>query len=67
MISSNNPDRIGSEPCEPPLVGDGGLERTIQTSGDPFEALADLMEVVEALCPIWPVRHSTLSEGRFLL
>jgi len=30
----------------------------VQTIRDPFEALDDLMVVVEALCPTWPHRES---------
>ncbi len=34
---------------------------------DPFVALFELMEVVEALCPRWPVREPDTRPGGFLL
>ena len=41
-----------------PLVADGGSPAVTQPAGDPFEALDDLMALVEALCPTWPHRES---------
>ncbi len=38
------------------LVGDGGAPAGPPRDGDPFEALDDLMTVVETLCPVWPPR-----------
>ena len=35
-----------------------GVRMPTQTIRDPFEALDDLMVVVEALCPAWPWRES---------
>jgi hypothetical protein len=52
---------------EPVLVREGGVAYAAEPVGDPFVALAELMEVVEALCPEWPRRHSTLAKGQFLL
>ncbi len=34
---------------------------------DPFVVLFELMEVVEALCPEWPVRTPDTRPGIFLL
>jgi hypothetical protein len=34
---------------------------------DPFEALDDLMVVIEALCPKWPPRETFSSSSIFLL
>jgi hypothetical protein len=34
---------------------------------DPFEKLDDLMAVIEAFAPTWPVRGTFLSTDRFLL
>lgn len=39
------------------LVADGGLQDTLPRSSDPIGDWIDLMEVVEALCPKWPVRE----------
>jgi hypothetical protein len=32
------------------------LQGPAAISRDPFEALDDLMTVIEALCPVWPYR-----------
>lgn len=34
---------------------------------DPFEALDDLMAVVEALCPTWPQRATFVDARQFKL
>lgn len=34
---------------------------------DPFQALDDLMQVIEALCPEWPPRESLAPSGPFIL
>jgi hypothetical protein len=38
------------------LVRDGGIRADRRPAQDAFEALDDLMMVVEALCPRWPTR-----------
>ena len=38
------------------LFADGGLQTVVSSDRDPFEALDDLMMVVEQLCPEWPPR-----------
>lgn len=38
-----------------------------QAAGDPYEALDDLMVVVEALCPVWPIRGPLREGSRMLL
>jgi hypothetical protein len=40
-----------------PLVAEGGIPYTPDPNRDPFEALDDLMTVVDALCPTWPSRE----------
>ena len=40
-----------------PLSSDGGVNSPPPDTRDPFEALDDLMQVVEALCPTWPDRE----------
>ena len=67
MSSSRNPDRDDVPAREPVLVREGGVAYAAEPVADPFVALAELMEVVEALCPEWPRRHSSLATGRFLL
>ncbi|KGM51853.1 hypothetical protein N792_09465 [Lysobacter concretionis Ko07 = DSM 16239] len=49
------------------LVRDGGLPYTPSGDGDPFEAWAELMEVVEALSPRWPARPRSSNEASFRL
>lgn len=39
-----------------PLVGDVTAFAPQPAPNDPFQALDDLMKVVEALCPTWPAR-----------
>jgi hypothetical protein len=51
-----------------PFAADGGITHApAVTSRDPFEALDDLMTVIEALCPVWPHREIFLSTDRFLI
>jgi hypothetical protein len=54
---------------EQPIAAEGGLERRANDprSADPYAALDDLMVVVEALCPKWPERESSLKDGKFVL
>ena len=54
--------------ADQPLVRDGGLpDARAATDRDPFEALDDLMAVVEALCPTWPQRGTFEESSKFLL
>lgn len=39
-----------------PIVADGGVAPALAAPADPFQALDDLMAVVEELCPVWPPR-----------
>lgn len=50
-----------------PFAAGGGTNRASQPRRDPFEALDDLMAVVEALCPVWPERPTFAESGPFLL
>lgn len=50
-----------------PFVAEGGLPYSVDSNRDPFEALDDLMTVVEALCPVWPPREPTKDGGQWLL
>jgi hypothetical protein len=40
------------------LFADGGVSVPLSSGRDPFEALDDLMAVIDLLCPQWPVRGS---------
>ena len=62
MSSSPSPDRVVASPREPLLVREGGVAYRPEPDADPFAALADLMEVVEALCPQWPPRELCIGE-----
>lgn len=50
-----------------PLAGDGGVVILPNTEREPYEALDDLMSVVEAFCPVWPARGISGGAGKFLL
>jgi hypothetical protein len=51
-----------------PIAADGGITHVPgATSRDPFEALDDLMVVIEALCPVWPYREIFSSNYRFMI
>jgi hypothetical protein len=56
----NNPRR--------PFAADGGITYVpAAIERDPFEALDDLMTVIEALCPVWPKREIFSPTDRFLI
>lgn len=51
-----------------PFAADGGMTHVpVVASRDPFEALDDLMTVIEALCPVWPDREIFSPTDRFLI
>ena len=50
-----------------PLSGSGGVSVTVDSEREPYEALDDLMCVVEAFCPVWPERGIFPGRGIFLL
>jgi hypothetical protein len=39
-----------------PLAADGGVEFEPSIQRDPIDAWMELMEAIEALCPVWPER-----------
>jgi hypothetical protein len=49
-----------------PIVAEGGVPYSRSTDRDPFDALDDLMCVVEALTPVWP-RREPMREGKHWL
>jgi hypothetical protein len=63
-MSSSNKSAEGSS--SPPIIAEGGVSYSPSTSRDPFEALDDLMCVVEALTPTWPPREP-MKEGKYWL
>jgi hypothetical protein len=50
-----------------PLAGAGGVVVAVNSEREPYEALDELMNVIEALCPRWPPRGIFSSTGKFLL
>ena len=52
---------------ETPLAGEGGLSAPAWAGEDPYQALDDLMAVVETLCPVWPQRAKFVDGGKMLL
>lgn len=54
--SKKSPDTSPAIPAEAHFAADGGAAYSAPDDRDPFEALDDLMTVVEALCPRWPER-----------
>lgn len=46
------------------MVAEGGVTSPITPPVDPFQALDDLMVVVEELCPVWPEREPFANEAR---
>ena len=50
-----------------PIVAEGGVPYKAETDRNPFDALMDLMIVVEALCPTWPPRETTKDGDYWLL
>ncbi|GIK34849.1 MAG: hypothetical protein BroJett010_14080 [Gammaproteobacteria bacterium] len=55
--SPKSPDSGAAAPARDVLVGEGGIRGDSKPARDAFEALDDLMTVVEALCPRWPSRE----------
>jgi hypothetical protein len=47
-----------------PFAADGGLDAPMAPPSDPFQALDELMAVVEELCPVWPPRDTFKNESQ---
>ena len=65
----NDPRRTQDLEDIPPalLAGSGGIVAATTSEREPYEALDDLMSVIEALCPTWPPREISSGTGPFLL
>ncbi len=61
--TATNPDN-GARPV---LVSEGGAARHPLRTDDPVAAWMDLMEAVEALCPVWPARPQRMAPAGFRL
>ena len=55
------------KPPDPPFAADAGIQSTAAQPEDWFQALDDLLVVVEALCPRWPARQPFNISGSLLL
>ncbi len=65
MNSSDNPLKKANDLSQRPhFVAEGGVPYSPDTDRDPFEALNDLMLLVEALSPTWPPREIT-KDGQY--
>jgi hypothetical protein len=60
-------ERKSASESPPLLIGSGGIVAAVTSEREPYEALDDLMSVIEALCPTWPPREISSGIGRFLL
>jgi hypothetical protein len=71
QIKQGTSQKSASQPAEREpdalIVRDGGLPYAPSGVRDPFEAWAELMEVVEALCPRWPARPRSANKASFRL
>jgi hypothetical protein len=53
--------------ADQPIAAAAGIDATPVAEDDPYRALDELMEVVEALCPDWPSREPFVAHARMLL
>lgn len=69
MKNSSRKSASGQPERDPgaPLVRDAGVCYAAGSTRDPFEVFFELMELVEALCPSWPARRSSLQGASFRL
>lgn len=64
--SKTSPDTSSAIPAEAHFAAEGGAV-SLPDHRDPFEALDDLMTVVEALYPRWPERDERTTGSCFRL
>jgi hypothetical protein len=62
-----SPEHLTGQRVDPPLAAEGGIPGSPPRTGDPYEALDDLMVVIEQLCPRWPPRGTFKADGLWLL
>lgn len=63
--SSDHP--ADKHPDEPVLVKEAGVIFQPRIAADPIAAWLDLMDVVEALCPVWPEPEKPAAGNHWLL
>jgi len=55
-------------PCpDQPFAQEAGIRAPFEADGDPYRLLDELMAVIEALCPVWPPRAPSPSDGARML
>jgi len=62
MNSSTDTGKTKTAPDDAVLAREAGVAFTPPPAPDPFAAWISLMEAVQALCPVWPVR-TTPTQG----
>ncbi len=50
-----------------PIAGDAFADTPHHSERDPYERLAELMQVIQELCPQWPQRETFAAHRVFLL
>lgn len=65
VVSTEGLDELFDSPH--PLAAEGGVDVACAIGRDPYDALDDLMAVVEALCPRWPPRDTFEASSVWLL
>jgi hypothetical protein len=50
-----------------PIIAGGGVPAPERVVADPYQALDELMAVIEELCPVWPPRPTFTSESNYRL
>ena len=63
---TNDPRRT-QDLDEAPIAAEGGVAGAPKLPEDPYQALDELMSVVEVLCPVWPAREVFKEGSRMLL
>ena len=53
--------------AKPPIAASAGLQSVPPRPADPYQALDELMAVVEVLCPVWPPRPPFVDGDKMLL
>lgn len=46
-----------------PIIAEGGVSTPPPAPADPYQALDELMAVIEELCPVWPSRPTFTNES----
>jgi len=56
-----------SHETEQPVASGAGARAAVPSPADPYQVLDELMALVEALCPRWPERGTTVDSGEMRL